>query len=744
MALTAGARLGPYEILSPIGAGGMGEVWKARDTRLGRIVAIKKLTAPHSDRFDQEARAIAALNHPHICQIHDVGPDYLVLEYVEGETLAVRLRQAPGAAATSDSADRGAAERGIWAPRPFSTDQVLQLAIQIAGALEEAHGRGILHRDLKPANVMVTSRGTAKLLDFGLAKLTVEGDATRTSEGTVLGTAAYMSPEQAQGRTLDERSDVFSFGAVLYEMLAGTRAFAGDTNAQALSAVLRDDPPALQAPPPLERLVSRCLAKQPAQRFQTMADVKAALEEVSLKPADRQPSIAVLPFADMSAGKDHEWFSDGLAEEIINALAHVPGLRVIARTSAFAFKGKQEDIRRIAEALGVANVLEGSVRRAGTRVRVTAQLITAANGSHLWSERYDREMADVFAVQDEIATAIAEALQVKLSGTPAAERRYTPNLPAYEAYLKALHHAQKVTPDAMARSREYFEQAIALDPEFALAHTMFGFLFAQLANYGLLPAHDAMPLVRAKAQRALDIDPSLPDAHAMLGLVAAVYDYNWKEAERLFRLAMARDPVPPEVRRYHALYYLLPIGRPQEAAEECGRALKEDPLNLMGRVRLAQCLRAAGRHADSLRTLHQVLELDDNFWFTHFILGVDHVLDGNTKDARLCAERAYGLAPWSPVASGLLAAVLMRDGDTNRADALLEKLRPGDAYGAPLALATFYLACADIDQVAHWTERAIEQRHPAITFFLNTHAQVLRSHPRWPTLAAMMNLRQEA
>jgi tetratricopeptide (TPR) repeat protein len=307
-----------------------------------------------------------------------------------------------------------------------------------------------------------------------------------------------------------------------------------------------------------------------------------------------------------------------------------------------------------------------------------------------------------------------------------------------------LHHAQKVTPDAMARSRGYFEQAIALDPEFALAHSMFGFLFAQLANYGLLPAHEAMPLVRAKAQRALDIDPSLPDAHAMLGLVAALYDYDWKEAERRFRLAMARDPVPPEVRRYHALYYLLPIGRPREAAEECERALKEDPLNLMGRLRLAQCLRAAGRDADSVRTLHQVMELDENFWFTYFVLGLEHALAGNLADALGCAERAHGLAPWSPVALGLLAAVLTRTGDTNRAATLLQTLRPGVAYGAPLALATFHLACSDIDQVAHWTEKAIDQRHPALPFFLNAHAQALRSHPRWPALARMMNLPQKA
>ncbi len=312
MTLAPGSRLGPYEVVSALGAGGMGEVWKARDTRLDRMVAIKRLTA-HSERFEQEARAIAALNHPHICQIYDVGPDYLVLEYVEGRPLQ----------------------------GPLPVNDAIRLAIQIAAALEEAHARGILHRDLKPANVMVTPQGAAKLLDFGLAKLLdADADVTRTLDGTVVGTAAYMSPEQAEGKPLDARSDIFSFGAVLYEMLSGTRAFAGQTSAQVVTAILRDDPPALQAPAGLERIVRRCLHKASAQRFQTMADVRAALEQLAAKPPELQPSIAVLPFANMSGDKDNEYFSDGLAEEIINALTRIPGLKVIARTSAFAFKDK--------------------------------------------------------------------------------------------------------------------------------------------------------------------------------------------------------------------------------------------------------------------------------------------------------------------------------------------------------------------------------------------------------------------
>ena len=351
MALTPGTRLGPYEILAKIGEGGMGTVYKAIDTRLGRTVAIKTLAAGHGQRSLQEAQAIAALSHPHICVLHDVGPDYLVIEYLEGAPLH----------------------------GPLPLDQALRVASEVVDALHVAHGKGIFHRDLKPANIMMTSNGT-KLLDFGLAKMSIDpaDDATRTIAGTLVGTAAYMSPEQALGKPVDARSDVFSLGAVLYELCSGRRVFERESLLDTLNAVVHDEPPSLESP--AAEIVKRCLAKQAARRFQTMADVRAALQQLRMKKADRAqgtPSIAVLPFANMSRDPDDDYFSDGLAEEIINALAQVPDLKVIARTSAFAFKGKNEDIRKIADALGVTSILEGSVRRAGTRIRVTAQLIHA-------------------------------------------------------------------------------------------------------------------------------------------------------------------------------------------------------------------------------------------------------------------------------------------------------------------------------------------------------------------------------
>jgi TolB-like protein len=411
---------------------------------------------------------------------------------------------------------------------------------------------------------MVTLKGAAKLLDFGLAKLRTapNSDITQTLDGTLMGTAAYMAPEQAQGKPVDERADVFSFGIVLYEMLSGRRAFGGGSAAEVLSAVMRDDPAPLEVPEALAHIVRRCLRKTPAERFQTMTEVKAALEQTLQNSEERRPSIAVLPFANMSRDADDEYFSDGLAEEIINALAQIPGLKVIARTSAFAFKGRQEDVRRIAEALGVNNILEGSVRRAGSRIRVTAQLINATDGSHLWSQRYDQEMTDVFALQDEISQAIASALQVKLAGKPVSLHRYRPNLPAYEAYLKARHHVVRMTPESLLRAKECCEQAMALDPRFALAcselgHCMLGFAFTGM------PAREAMPAVSAAAERALKIDASLPEAHALLAIVAVVYNFDWKEGERRFQLAMARQPVPPQVRVWYAYFYLLLIGRVQ-------------------------------------------------------------------------------------------------------------------------------------------------------------------------------------
>jgi serine/threonine-protein kinase len=620
-------------------------------------------------------------------------------------------------------------------------DEAVRLASQIADALHAAHERGILHRDLKPANVMVVRHGGtrhAKLLDFGVARLASDDPAaTRTVTGEVMGTPAYMSPEQATGKPIDARSDVFSFGAVLYELLAGTRAFSGDSAAQILSAVLRDDPAPFEAPAALQQIVKRCLAKDPDRRFQTMADVRYALQHLPPPSADVTASIAVLPFANLSRDADDEYFSDGLAEEILNALTQVPGLKVIARTSAFAFKGKNEDIRRIANILGVTHVLEGSVRRAGGRVRVTAQLIHAADGAHRWSQRYDHEMSDIFAVQDDIAAAIAGALKLQLA--PAPERRM-PNVPAYEAYLRYRSYQWQFTPEGARRSRECLEQALAFDPQFALPYVGLADHHFALATVGAAPSHEAMPRARELAQRALEIDPELPETHAMLGIVAGHYEYDWSEAERRFRLAVNRELLSPHLRQWYGTFFLYATGRADEARLHLSRVIDEDPLCQMWRLMRANLLSSVGLEHDALDDARKAVELDPGFWLGWADLGLLHARRHQHAEAMQCAERAMAGAPWCPYSIGVMAAALANQGQVNEAQPLLDGLR-GDAYGGPVGLAVYSLARGEIEQAVEWSAKAIEQRFPAfIPRLIRAFEPSLRRSPAWPGVLKRMNL----
>jgi len=686
MSLAAGARLGPYEILAPIGTGGMGDVWKARDTRLDRIVAIKQLHGTHSDRFQQEARAIAALNHPHICQIHDVGPDYLVLEFVDGTALKGPLPQA----------------------------DAIRVAIEIAGALEEAHARGILHRDLKPANVMLTSRGSAKLLDFGLAKLVDEAiDVTRTMDGAVVGTAAYMSPEQADGQPLDVRSDVFSFGCVLYELLSGTRAFSGATAVQVLNAVLRNSPPPLEGLPALDRIVRRCLEKRPADRFQTMGEVRSALEGSGAKSSEPDASIAVLPFANLSADKENEYFSDGLAEEILNALTRVPGLRVIARTSSFAFRGKDQDVRRIAETLDVRTILEGSVRRAGSRIRITAQLINAVDGSHVWSERFDREMTDVFAVQDEISQSIVDALKVKLSADRSVSSRQTRNVAAYHAYLKGRHHLLKMTPEDVAHARDHLEQAIGLDPAYAAAYAGLAHALQLPAFMGWKAPQDVMLPAKAAALKAIELDEKESEAHFVLSMVAAQYEYDWPEALRQCRLALASDTVPPDVASVLCSLVLLPLGRVDEALAVVQRSRAADPLSPFPPQHLAAVLSARGAHREAIDQLHDLIDLHETFGPGYFFLGGACLAAGMIDEAIGVLEKGWQVMQYSGTA-GLLAGCYAVTGERARGESLLASL-PSQVTSQAVAFGIYHVICSEFDRAAGYFERAIEEREPTVT-----------------------------
>jgi eukaryotic-like serine/threonine-protein kinase len=727
MILAPGIKLGPYEILTPIGAGGMGEVWKARDARLGRIVAIKQVKEPHSERFKREAHAIASLNHPYICQLHDIGEDYLVLEYVEGKPL----------------------------PSPLPERDAVRLATQIGIALEAAHKKGIIHRDLKPANIMLTEEGSVKLLDFGLAKLYEQNasgstlptpDFPATQAGAVLGTVAYMSPEQVQGQPADARSDIFSFGLVLYEMLSGKRAFSGDSSFALMTAIVKEDPPPLQVSPSLEKIVRRCLTKQPSERYQTMSDVRMALEhvlseKVSGGSAKPQPSIAVLPFADMSAGRDNEWFSDGLAEEIINALAHIPGLMVIARTSAFAFKGKQEDIRKIAEALGVANILEGSVRIAGSRIRIAAQLITAADGSHLWSERYDRDMTDVFAIQDEISQAIAEKLRVRLAGEGSFLKRRTENVEAYNLYLRGRYHFLKVTAEGLEKSKEYYREATAVDPAYALAWSGLAETYWHLGRLGYMLPKAANAECSPAVSQALALDENLSEAHAMMA-VLRVSEFDWKGGECEYRRALELDPKSEQTLTSYSQFYLFPMGRLDDAAAVLREALEQNPLSpILHSILGLQYIYLQQMHR-GFELIRNALELEPNFYLAHFYLGVGYFLIDKFEEAIAALITASQLSGRNPYVLGYLSAAFSRAGRNVDAQKLLEellKLARKD-YVPASSCAVAYVALGETERGFEWLEKAVDEQDTRIFLHLRMPSFSLRSHPRYHALLRKMNL----
>src|SRR5215471_2115582 len=735
MSLTPGTRIGPYELSAQVGVGGMGEVYRATDTNLKRSVAIKVLPetvatdASRLARFQREAETLAALNHPHVAQIYGLeqsaGITALVMELVEGPTLAERI-------------SRGALAIG----------EALAIATQIAEALEAAHSRGIIHRDLKPANVKVREDGVAKVLDFGLAKVmepagVMSPNATQsptspamTEAGIVLGTAAYMSPEQVSGKPVDARSDIFSFGTVLYEMLSGRRAFNGDSSMTIMAAILRDEPQPLQSPPELVQIIKRCLAKSPFDRFQTMAAVKASLAAVTL--VDRAPSIAVLPFVNMSEDKAQEYFSDGLAEEIINALVQIPGLKVTARTSAFAFRGKEQDITKIAEALHVGTILEGSVRKSGNRLRVTVQLINAADGYHLWSERYDRTVADIFEMQDEIAAAIASTLRLKLSGTPAARRVHQPNLQAYEALLRGRHLFFVNTAESIARSRDLLEQAIVLDPAYPEAYAELAQSQLVVAALGLRPREETLPMARSNALRAVALNPEEPRAHVVLGALAGLYERDWDQAREQFRLALAAQPVPPEVRFRYALFYLVPLGRFREAVDHFERAVEQDPLNVLFRGVFSLIL-GSGSPDRAAVEARRAMEIDERHWLPHYAMSMSHFRLGELQEARELAGRSAAAAPSMPLPAGLLAGLLRRVGENDDADALLSRLR------SPSGLFMYHVVCSETEAAADSFAKAIAQGEVQHLMWLGTSdfLRPLRSSPRWPALAKMMNLPSE-
>ena len=742
--LPPGEQLGPYRIVAPIGKGGMGEVYRAVDTRMGRDVAVKVVAEQFMERFEREVRAIAALNHPNICTIHDVGPNYLVMEYLAGVPL-----------------------RG---PLPEAT--AVQFAVQIAAALHAAHARGIVHCDLKPANILIAG-DRVKLLDFGVARLaltpidwretmTVVAPASDakpgstddvetvrlpgtgagpTRPGVVSGTPAYMSPEQSAGEMVDARSDIFSFGVVLYELLSGSRPFNGENKNAVLLAVRHNEPAPLEASLDLARLVTRCLQKKPEDRFQSMGHLQSALEKVAAGLARKEPSVAVLPFVQTGAGPESDYLSEGLTEDIINALSAVTGLKVISRTSSFAFKGKAQDIRAIAEALGADNVLEGSVRTAGNRIRVNTQLISARDGAQLWSKRYDRELIDVFAIQDEISNAIVGGLKVSLTPQKLVKAP-TASFAAYEAVLEGRYHFLRFDPTDQTKALACFEKAVAIDPAYAEAHVGIALNHWGQMVVGMADPRQAMKLSQEAAREALRLDPDNSDAHHILASYYALNDFDWVKAEHYFDRSLELNP--RSIWAYHckAIYLLSPLGRLEEALECHERALAIDPLAAPILANLALSLDCLHRTDEESEVLERLNELDPNIAGGQWSLVRLRVRQDRVAEALDIAERLVRTnGRWGMTLAALgtayAAAGKVEEARGVIAELSLEHNRESRAVYSALIAA----ALGDRDEAFRWAAESIEHRDPILLSFLWSSAfDALRQDVRFNDLWRMLKI----
>ncbi|PYT32722.1 MAG: hypothetical protein DMG57_00850 [Acidobacteria bacterium] len=749
--MTPGSAILQYHVLEKLGQGGMGVVYKARDTRLNRFVALKQLPPEQmSDperchRFVHEAQAASALNHPNIITIHDIiqqnGADFIVMEYIDGRTLD-----------------------DVLAPGRLEISTALKYGVQIADALAKAHAAGIVHRDVKPGNIMVSAEGLIKVLDFGLAKqseLASEPDAEtltlETAAGQRVGTLAYMSPEQADGKKVDARADVFSYGAVLYQMITGRRAFHGSSPFGTLLAIVREQPRSIrdlvpEAPPELEQIVVRCLRKDPDQRFDNMAEVKRALERIGHgEKSEAAPSVAVLPFANLSADKENEYFSDGLAEEIINALAHVPGLRVAARMSSFAFRGKEVDVRKAGEVLSVSAIVEGSVRRAGNRIRVTAQLISVADGYNLWSERYDREMADIFDIQDEMAQAIVESLKVKLVGPrKPLVKRYTDNIEAYRLYLEGrYHHLYRLTPESMSKAEASYKRAIALDPEYAPAYVGLADLYVSLALAALAEPNLVLPKAKAAVGRALQLDNTLAEAHSCLGQIRITYEYDWEGAQRSFKRALELSPASAEPfsRYLYAYWFLWPQGRLEEALSEVERMLQQDPLSPLFWWFKAYLFHLTGRYDVALEQFRKILELEPNYWPALIRIAISCAHLGLFRQALEACEKAIGPYGRRPIVVRTMATSYAMAGKTEKARKLLEELHQlaHETYVPASSFATVYTALGENDRAFEWLARAVEEHDPLLLSLTTEPCfDSLRPDPRYAALLRKIHLERQA
>jgi eukaryotic-like serine/threonine-protein kinase len=817
-------RLAHYRILSSIGAGGMGEVYLAEDTRLGRRVALKLLPAEFTQhperiaRFEQEARAASALNHPNIITVFDIGQydgrHFIAFEYVAGMTLRQHL------------ADQ------------LTLSKALDIALQTATALQAAHEAGITHRDIKPENVMLRPDGYVKVLDFGLAKLTErlgESGANRhsgedeptlvlsasraaaapalrrpvapipTDPGTVMGTMRYMSPEQARGQRVDARSDIFSLGVVLYEMIAGRLPFDGATSSDVLAAILRGRPKPLtktvaHCPAELETSVAKALRKDRAQRYQTITELCNDLRQVktrleidaalaSLSPNEiaarssarlntlssaglsealtvgpsgeigkptniRRPrkgktsrtidSLAILPLVNVSKDSQMEYLSDGITESIINSLAQLPKLRVVPASTVQRYKGQVTDPQLAGQELKVRAILTGRVQLLANSLIVKTELIDVHNNAQLWGEQYRRQLTDIFALQDEISQEISHQLRLQLSGEEKRKlvKRYTDNIEAYHLYLKGRYYVSKRTPEWIRKGIEHYQQAIDLDPNYALAYAGLADAFGFLASStGGQPPREAYPKAKAAALKALELDEALGEAHCSLGFFHLLYDWDFPAAERQYKRAIELSPNYANAHDGYG-FYLKATGQHAAALRECTLAQQLDPLSLFTTLSVGWAHYFARRFDDALAQGRKVLDLDPNFGFAYAHAGLCHVHLGQFEEAVATTRKAVNLVGGNPNFLAYLGYALGSAGQSREARqmlAQLERLRKRQYVSAYFS-AMIYLGLGNWHEALNWLEQAYEERSGFLAFMkVEPMLDVVRSEERFAKLLELIH-----